>query len=124
MICNSSNAAGSVSPFRQGLQHTPPTDTTPRPLFRIRHEAQNQFLRNQSLDQPSGVGEVVLSPAPRAVALGLAQVQCAALVAGPSRFWRASFQYRAVDSITTSSTSCFTFKLKLPFHGGVSHYYG
>src|ERR1019366_2204003 len=60
----------------------PPRHRSPEPLFRIRHEAQNQFLRHQSLDHPFAVEEIVLSPVGPVVALGLAQVQRTAHLAG------------------------------------------
>ena len=81
--------------FQQTLQLVPkahlvagqlvlaPRHRSPEPLFRIRHEAQNQFLRHQPLDHPFAVGEVVLPPLRPAVGFGLAQVQCAGHLGRP-----------------------------------------
>src|SRR5438105_3027770 len=48
----------------------------PQALFFIRHKAEGQFLRHQSLYESFRIGEVFLAPLWPAVRLRLCQMQC------------------------------------------------
>jgi hypothetical protein len=51
-------------------------------LFGSGHVTENQFLCDQALDQPFGVGEIILAPSRSAIGLGLSQVQASGQFAG------------------------------------------
>jgi len=50
-------------------------DRPPQALLGIGHQAQNQLVGDQPLEQPFGIGKIPLAPAPRTVRLRLRQVQ-------------------------------------------------
>ena len=55
---------------------------TPKTLFHIRYEAEDQFLGHQPFHQSFGVGEIFLPSPPPAIGLRLCQMQCSRHGAG------------------------------------------
>jgi hypothetical protein len=74
----------------------------PNTLFPVGHKTQDQFVGDQSAHQPLRILEIMLTPTWSTVRKRLRQVQTHVGL----QFQHTDRQYRAVDSITASSTPC------------------
>ena len=103
----------------------PPHHGAPEPLLGVGHEAQGQLLRDQTFHQPLRSGKSFLRPPGPRFDCAWARWSVPASRGAPSRARRrgrqccsrashTGRQYCAVDSMTTSSTSCSTSQSARP----------